>query len=185
MEPRAFDGSLNQTNEELVSTRSANAASIFASFHTKYDSTFLPLANVSAPMIFTVLPAVVAALLSAGLLQLVRSHAAMVFTVISAITCVVTLIPDLTRGLHEWMFATRWRGLDEPGGSDGIDNAFVRQHDTGIDAERGATHLADPECHEDPHRWHKRGMPWCGANREGASSANPFVAAHACADKVR
>src|SRR3954447_8184018 len=27
--------------------------------------------------------------------------------------------------LHKWMFATRWwRGLDEPGGSGGVDDAF-------------------------------------------------------------
>jgi hypothetical protein len=48
------------------------------------------------PVIFTVFPAVVAALLYAGLLQSVRKHAAPVFTGISAITFVVTLIPDFT-----------------------------------------------------------------------------------------
>ena len=58
------------------------------------DPAFLPLGNVSASIIFTLLPAVVAALLYAGLLQSVRRHAAMVFTVLSAITFVVTLIPD-------------------------------------------------------------------------------------------
>jgi hypothetical protein len=41
-------------------------------------------------------PAVVAAVLYAALLQFVRKHAALVFTVISAITFVVTLIPDFT-----------------------------------------------------------------------------------------
>ena len=53
--------------------------------------------------------------------------------------------------LHEWMFATRWwRGLDEPGGSDGVDNAFVRQHDTGIGAEiMGAGKFGYPGWHED------------------------------------
>ncbi len=35
-------------------------------------------------------------MLYAGLLQFVRKHAVMVFTVISAITFVVTLIPDFT-----------------------------------------------------------------------------------------
>jgi hypothetical protein len=61
-----------------------------------YDSAFLPLGNVSAPVIFTVFPAVVAAFLYAGLLQFVRKHAAMIFTVIAVITFVVTLIPDFT-----------------------------------------------------------------------------------------
>jgi hypothetical protein len=61
-----------------------------------YDPAFLPLGNVSAPIIFTVFPAVVATLLYAGLLQFVRTHATLVFTVISAITFVVTLIPDFT-----------------------------------------------------------------------------------------
>ena len=39
--------------------------------------------------------------------------------------------------LHEWMFATRWwhEMVGEPGGTGGIDDAFVRQHDPGIGAE--------------------------------------------------
>jgi len=61
-----------------------------------YDPAFLPLGNVSAPTIFTVFAAVVAAVLYAGLLQIVRKQAAIVFTIISAITFVVTLIPDFT-----------------------------------------------------------------------------------------
>jgi dihydrofolate reductase len=54
--------------------------------------------------------------------------------------------------LHEWMFATRWwRGVDHPGGSDGVDNAFVRQHDTGIGAEiMGARKFGYPGWHKDP-----------------------------------
>ena len=40
------------------------------------------------------LPVGCPALLYAGLLQFVRKHAAMVFTVISTITFVVTLLPD-------------------------------------------------------------------------------------------
>ena len=59
-----------------------------------YDPAFLPLGNVSAPIIFTVFPAVVAALLYAGVLQFVPTRAALVFTVIAAITFVVTLIAD-------------------------------------------------------------------------------------------
>src|SRR6202035_4803341 len=130
-----FDVSLKPSNEEHVSTMSANAASLSASFRpadtttsafswgryartglltigasvlanavfyylaqvaVHYEPAFLPLGNVSAPIIFTVFPAVVAALLYAGLLQFARKHAALVFTVISAITFVVTLIPDFT-----------------------------------------------------------------------------------------
>ena len=75
----------------------ANAVFFYvAQLAVQYDPAFLPLGNVSAPIIFTVFPAVVAALLYAGLLRFVRKHAAMVFTVISAITFVFTLIPDFT-----------------------------------------------------------------------------------------
>jgi Family of unknown function (DUF6069) len=75
----------------------ANAVFFYvAQVAVQYDPAFLPLGNVSAPIIFTVFPAVVAALLYAGLLQFVRQHAAMVFTTISAITFFVTLIPDFT-----------------------------------------------------------------------------------------
>ena len=73
----------------------ANAAFFYlAQLAVQYDPAFLPLGNVSAPIIFTVFPAVVATLLYAGLLCFVRKHAATVFMVISAITFVVTLIPD-------------------------------------------------------------------------------------------
>jgi hypothetical protein len=130
----AFVVSMKTTNEEHVSTLSANAASLSANLPAdtatgafswgryariglltigaavlanavffylaqlgmQYDPAFLPLGNVSAPIIFTVFPAVVAAVLYAGLLQFVRKHAALVFTMISAITFVVTLIPDVT-----------------------------------------------------------------------------------------
>ena len=39
--------------------------------------------------------------------------------------------------LHEWMFETRWwqERSGQPGGTKGVDNAFVRQHDVGIGAE--------------------------------------------------
>jgi hypothetical protein len=75
----------------------ANAVFYYAAqVAVPYDPAFLPLGNVSAPIIFTVFPAVVATLLYAGLLQFVRSHAALVFTVLAAITFVVTLIPDFT-----------------------------------------------------------------------------------------
>ena len=50
--------------------------------------------------------------------------------------------------LHRWMFATaNW----EAGGSGGVDNAFVRQHDWGIGAEiMGAGKWGHPGWHEDP-----------------------------------
>lgn len=73
----------------------ANAAFFYlAQVGVQYDPTFLPLGNVSAPIIFTVFPAVVAAVLYGGLLHFVREHAAMVFAILAAITFVVTLIPD-------------------------------------------------------------------------------------------
>ena len=104
-----FDVSSKASNEEHLSTMSANAASLSTSFKTadaatsafswsRYariglltigaavlanavffylaqvlvqdDPAFLALGNVSAPIIFTVFPAVVAVLLYAGLLQL-------------------------------------------------------------------------------------------------------------------
>jgi dihydrofolate reductase len=50
--------------------------------------------------------------------------------------------------LHQWMFATRWWG---PGGSGGVDDAFVQQHDPGIGAEiMGAGKWGHPGWHEDP-----------------------------------
>jgi hypothetical protein len=75
----------------------ANAVFFYlAQVAVPYDPAFLPLGNVSAPIIFTIFPAVAATLLYAGLLQFVRQHAAVVFTVIAAMTFVVTLIPDFT-----------------------------------------------------------------------------------------
>jgi dihydrofolate reductase len=64
--------------------------------------------------------------------------------------------------LHEWMFATRWWGemVAQPGGSRGIDDAFLRLHDSGVGAEiMGAGKFGYPGWHEDP-EW--RG--WWGAN---------------------
>jgi dihydrofolate reductase len=49
--------------------------------------------------------------------------------------------------LHRWMFATGWW---QPGGSGGVDDAFVRQHDPGIGAEiMGAGKWGHPGWHED------------------------------------
>jgi dihydrofolate reductase len=63
--------------------------------------------------------------------------------------------------LHEWMFATRhWRGPDKPGGSSGVDDAFVTLHDHGIGAEiMGANKFGPPGWHEDP-EW----KGWWGPN---------------------
>ncbi len=55
--------------------------------------------------------------------------------------------------LHEWMFQTRWwRNLvGETGGSRGVDNALVRQHDRGIGAEiMGAGKFGYPGWQDDP-----------------------------------
>jgi dihydrofolate reductase len=63
--------------------------------------------------------------------------------------------------LHEWLFATRWwRGLDEPGGSGGVDDVFARQHGPGIGVEiMGAGKFGYPGWHEDP-EW----KGWWGPN---------------------
>jgi dihydrofolate reductase len=64
--------------------------------------------------------------------------------------------------LHEWMFATRsWaERVGEPGGSGGVDDAFLRLFPLGIGAEiMGAGKFGPPGWHEDP-SW--RG--WWGAN---------------------
>jgi dihydrofolate reductase len=64
--------------------------------------------------------------------------------------------------LHEWMFATRWwhELTGQPGGSAGIDDAFVRLHDAGIGAEiMGAGKFGYPGWHEN-HDW----TGWWGTN---------------------
>jgi dihydrofolate reductase len=53
--------------------------------------------------------------------------------------------------LHEWMFTTRWwhEMTGEPGGSRGIDDAFVRLHDKGVGAEiMGAGKFGPPGWHD-------------------------------------
>jgi hypothetical protein len=60
-----------------------------------YDPDFIVLSNPSGAIIFTLVPAIVAVLLYAGLLRF-TSRAAGIFTVISAIVFVVTVIPDFT-----------------------------------------------------------------------------------------
>jgi dihydrofolate reductase len=64
--------------------------------------------------------------------------------------------------LHEWMFATRWwhELVGEPGGSAGIDDAFLRLHDPGVGAEiMGARKFGPPGWHDDP-EW----KGWWGSN---------------------
>ncbi|HEY8766885.1 MAG TPA: DUF6069 family protein [Dehalococcoidia bacterium] len=60
-----------------------------------YDPDFIILSNLGGAAIFTVVPAIVAVLLYAGLVRFTR-HPAAIFSVISAIVFVVTLIPDFT-----------------------------------------------------------------------------------------
>jgi tryptophan-rich sensory protein len=60
-----------------------------------YVPDFVVLSNPSGAIIFTVVPAIVAVLLYAGLIRFTR-HPAGIFSVISAIVFVVTLIPDFT-----------------------------------------------------------------------------------------
>ena len=55
--------------------------------------------------------------------------------------------------LHEWMFQTRWwqQNTGHSQGSGGVDDAFVRQHDSGIGAEiMGAGKFGYPGWHESP-----------------------------------
>ncbi|MGI8856480.1 MAG: DUF6069 family protein [Thermomicrobiales bacterium] len=60
-----------------------------------YDSRFLPLANISGEIVFTLPAAIVAVLLYAVLLRFAR-NAARTFTIISAVVFVVATIPDFT-----------------------------------------------------------------------------------------
>jgi hypothetical protein len=60
-----------------------------------YDPDFVVLSNPAGAMIFTLVPAIVAVLLYAALARF-TGRAAAIFSVISAIVFVVTLIPDFT-----------------------------------------------------------------------------------------
>jgi dihydrofolate reductase len=55
--------------------------------------------------------------------------------------------------LHEWMFRTRWwhERMGEPGGTSGLDDAFLRLHDVGIGAEiMGAGKYGYPGWKDNP-----------------------------------
>jgi dihydrofolate reductase len=55
--------------------------------------------------------------------------------------------------LHEWMFETRWGRamLGRPGGTRGVDDAFLRLYAPGVGAEiMGAGKYGYPGWHEDP-----------------------------------
>ena len=60
-----------------------------------YDPQFLPLANVSGAIVFTLPAAIVAALIYAALLRFAR-RPVRTFTIISIIVFAVTAIPDFT-----------------------------------------------------------------------------------------
>jgi tryptophan-rich sensory protein len=80
----------------IVATVAANTLFYFVGDAlVAYDHEFLPLANVSGAIIMTVVPAIVAVLLYAALRRFTRAPAR-IFTIVSAVVFVVTLIPDFT-----------------------------------------------------------------------------------------
>jgi Family of unknown function (DUF6069) len=80
----------------VVAVVVANAAFYYlAGAVVAYDSQFLPLANVSGAIIFTLFPALVAVPLYAALRRFTRQPAR-IFTIVSAIVLVLSIIPDLT-----------------------------------------------------------------------------------------
>jgi len=80
----------------VVAAVLANTIFYFAgSLFVSYDAQFKPLANVSGAIIFTIVPAFVAVLLFAVLRRFARNPVR-VFTIISAVVLVVSIIPDLT-----------------------------------------------------------------------------------------
>jgi hypothetical protein len=54
--------------------------------------------------------------------------------------------------LHEWMFVTRWWGerAGQPGGSGGVDDAFLQLFTPGIGAESGANASFDLSLAQPP-----------------------------------
>ena len=64
--------------------------------------------------------------------------------------------------LHEWMFRTRWwhESNGQPGGTEGIDDTYLRQFPHGVGAEiMGAGKFGYPGWHDDP-EW----KGWWGDN---------------------
>ena len=59
-----------------------------------YDPQFIVLANVSATILFTVVPAIVAVLLYAILLRF-SSNPERIFTILAVVVLIISLIPDL------------------------------------------------------------------------------------------
>jgi hypothetical protein len=77
--------------------------------------------------------------------------------------------------LHEWLFTTRWWNemAGQPGGTGGIDDAFVRRLDVGIGAEiMGARKFGPPGwdddagCRTTPSRCRRRSSIRSGPWRE-------------------
>jgi hypothetical protein len=64
------------------------------SFVVGYDPEFVVLRNVSAVILFTVVPAIAAVLLYAALLRF-TANPARIFTIIAAVVLILSLIPDI------------------------------------------------------------------------------------------
>ena len=80
----------------MLAAVAANALLYFlAGTVVAYDAEFLPLTNVSGAIIRTLAPAIVAVLLYAALLGFTR-HPARIFTIISALVFIISLIPVFT-----------------------------------------------------------------------------------------
>ncbi len=83
----------------IATVAAATAANILVYFVggalVPYDARFLPLANVSGAIAFTLPAAIGAVLVYAALLRFAR-YPARTFAIIAAIVFVVTAIPDLT-----------------------------------------------------------------------------------------
>ena len=80
----------------VLAAVAANALFYFvAGAVVAYNSEFLPLASVGGAIIMTLAPAIVAVLLYAALLRFTR-HPARIFTIISALVFIISLIPVFT-----------------------------------------------------------------------------------------
>jgi hypothetical protein len=80
----------------VLAAVAANALCYFiAGTVVAYNAEFLPLASVGGAIIMTLAPAIVGVLLYAALLRFTR-HPARIFTIISAVVFIITLIPVFT-----------------------------------------------------------------------------------------